>query len=154
MNIIVNGGSRGIGKEVVLLLSQDINNQIIVTGRNINALKAVSAFSSNIHAVEADLSIPDELSGTYREKITRHFESVDVLINMAGSLISRDFMKFEDREARLMMETNFFGPASVIRILQPLMAEGSHILNISSMGGFQGSVKFRGLSYSAPQKLQ
>ena len=43
MNIIVNGGSRGIGKEVVLYLSHDINNQIIVTGRNAIALKSLSA---------------------------------------------------------------------------------------------------------------
>ena len=44
MNIIVNGGSRGIGKEVALFLSQDINNQIIVTGRNEMALKSLSPF--------------------------------------------------------------------------------------------------------------
>ena len=88
MNIIVNGGSRGIGKEVVLFLSQDINNQIIVTGRNKRDLMALSAFSANIFAVQADLSDPDELSGTFRSKILSHFSSVDILINMAGTLVS------------------------------------------------------------------
>jgi 3-oxoacyl-[acyl-carrier protein] reductase len=152
MNILVNGGSRGIGKEVVYFLSQDINNQIIVTGRNEKDLKALSAFSSNIIAVKADLSDHYELSGTFRSKVLRHFNSVDILINMAGALVSREFMKTEDREARLMMETNFFGPASVIRIVKPLMPHGSHILNISSMGGYQGSVKFYGLSIYSSSK--
>jgi 3-oxoacyl-[acyl-carrier protein] reductase len=152
MNIVVNGGSRGIGREVVLFLSQDITNQIIVTGRNEKALKGLSASTSNIHPVKADLSIPDELSESFIKKILRHFSSVDLLINMAGALVSREFMKIEDTEARLMMETNFFGPAAVIRIIKPLMPQGSHILNISSMGGYQGSVKFKGLSYYSASK--
>jgi NAD(P)-dependent dehydrogenase (short-subunit alcohol dehydrogenase family) len=152
MNIIVNGGSRGIGKEVVLLLSQDTNNQIIVTGRNEMALKSLSACSSNIHPVTSDISIAADLEGTFTDKIFGHFKRVDVLINMAGELVSKGFMEIEDKEARLMMETNFFGPAAVIRIVKPLMPEGSHIVNISSMGGFQGSVKFTGLSYYSASK--
>ena len=49
-----------------------------------------------------------------------------------------------------MIETNFFGPAAFIKLSAPLMPPGSHIVNISSMGGFQGSSKYRGLSvYSA-----
>jgi NAD(P)-dependent dehydrogenase (short-subunit alcohol dehydrogenase family) len=152
MNIIVNGGSRGIGKEVVLFLSQDINNQIIVTGRNQKDLIALSAFSTNIHGLQADLSVPVELSGTFRSKILNHFSRVDILINMAGALVSTEFMKTEDKDARIMMDTNFFGPATVIRIVKPLMPQGSHILNISSMGGFQGSMKFNGLSFYSSSK--
>jgi NAD(P)-dependent dehydrogenase (short-subunit alcohol dehydrogenase family) len=49
-----------------------------------------------------------------------------------------------------MMEINYFAPVTLIRTLFPLMRKGSHIVNISSMGGFQGSLKFDGLScYSA-----
>jgi len=152
MNIIVNGGSRGIGKEVVLFLSQDINNQIIVTGRNEVALKSLAAGSPNIHPVTADISKQDDLESTFTGKIVRNFKKVDVLINMAGALVSKEFMEIDDKEARFMMETNFFGPAAVIRLVKPLMPAGSHIVNISSMGGFQGSVKFKGLSYYSSSK--
>jgi NAD(P)-dependent dehydrogenase (short-subunit alcohol dehydrogenase family) len=59
-------------------------------------------------------------------------------------------MKLSDQDAREMMETNFFGPAAFTKLLVPLMSAGSHIVNISSMGGYQGSSKYRGLSiYSA-----
>jgi NAD(P)-dependent dehydrogenase (short-subunit alcohol dehydrogenase family) len=150
MNIIVNGGTSGIGKEVVLFLSQDINNKIIASGRDEEAMKVISSVSPNIHAVKADLSLAGELSQTFPGKIRRHFTDVDVLINMAGTLVNKPFMILEEREARLMMETNFFAPAAIIKMIMPLMRKGSHILNISSMGGYQGSMKFSGLSvYSA-----
>ena len=75
-----------------------------------------------------------------------------VLINIAGLLITGDFVDTTYDEGWLMMETNFFGPASLIRILRPFMPAGSHIVNISSMGGFQGSAKYRGLSYYSASK--
>jgi NAD(P)-dependent dehydrogenase (short-subunit alcohol dehydrogenase family) len=52
----------------------------------------------------------------------------------------------------MMMETNFFGPSMVIKKLKPLMSEGSHIVNITSMGGFQGSSKFKGMAYYSASK--
>ena len=79
-----------------------------------------------------------------------HFKTADILLNFAGFLVAKDFMEFSNEEARMIMDTNFFGPASLIRFIKPLMHAGSHIVNISSMGGFQGSAKFAGLSgYSA-----
>jgi 3-oxoacyl-[acyl-carrier protein] reductase len=152
MNIIINGGSRGIGKETALFLAQDINNQIIVTGRNISGMNSISAAFPNIHCLRTDLSVQEEISGTFREKVRQQFTKIDVVINMAGALISKEFMAMEDSDARMMMETNFFGPAAVIRLLVPLMEKGAHIVNISSMGGFQGSSKFKGLSYYSASK--
>jgi NAD(P)-dependent dehydrogenase (short-subunit alcohol dehydrogenase family) len=71
---------------------------------------------------------------------------------MAGLLVAKEFPEITNSEARLMMETNFFGPAAVIRLVKPLMPRGSHIVNISSMGGFQGSTKYKGLSYYSASK--
>jgi 3-oxoacyl-[acyl-carrier protein] reductase len=50
------------------------------------------------------------------------------------------------------MDTNFFGPALMIRSVHSLMGKGSHIVNISSMGGYQGSLKYRGMSYYSASK--
>jgi short-subunit dehydrogenase len=152
MNIIVNGGTRGIGKEVVLNLAQDTYNQILVTGRNEKALKSLSTYSENIHTVHLDLSIFDTQIESFREIVYSHFKEVNILINMAGLLVAKEFADISNSDARLMMETNFFGPASVMRIIKPIMPRGSHIVNISSMGGFQGSAKFKGLSYYSASK--
>jgi NAD(P)-dependent dehydrogenase (short-subunit alcohol dehydrogenase family) len=152
MNIIVNGGTRGIGKEVVNILAQDIKNHILVTGRNEIALKSLSNLFRNVHTMSLDLSHFDEHIVLFKETIYSCFKSVDILINMSGLLIAKDFMNISKAEARAMMEINFLGPASMIREVKPLMKKGSHIVNISSMGGFQSSVKFRGLSYYSASK--
>jgi len=147
MNIIINGGTKGIGREIVNYLTQDIGNQILVTGRNIKALNDLSGRFKNVKSVPLDMSLFNSQSDRFTDEVSSYFRHVDILINLAGLLIAKEFVDITNDEARLMMETNFFGPASVIRILKPMMPSGSHIVNISSMGGFQGSIKYRGLSY-------
>jgi short-subunit dehydrogenase len=152
MNIIVNGGTRGIGKEIVNFLAQDTSNQIFVTGRNEKALNSLSTRYKNVKSFSLDMSLFDIQYENFLVAVSGHFEKVDILINIAGFLIAKDFLQTTNDEARLMMETNFFGPASLIRILKPIMSSGSHIVNISSMGGFQGSAKYKGLSYYSASK--
>ncbi len=152
MNIIVNGGTKGIGREVVHYLTQDIGNQILVTGRDIEALNSLSGQFKNVLSVPLDMSLFDSQSESLIDVVSSHFRHVDILINLAGSMIVREFVDFTNEEARNIMETNFFGPASLIRVIKPLMLSGSHIVNISSMGGFQGSIKYRGLSYYSASK--
>ena len=152
MNIIVIGGTRGIGKELVLIMAQDINNQILVTGRNEDVLKSLSSRFQNVDTLTLDLSAFDAKLELFRKRVNDNFKQVDILINMAGFLIAKEFADIEIMEARMMMEINFFGPASIIRVLKPLMSHGSHIINIASMGGFQGSAKYKGLSYYSASK--
>jgi len=152
MNILINGGTRGIGRKTVDYLAQDSNNKIIVTGRNNEALMKISSEYKNVYAIRIDISDFDREAENFRNAVQVHFEKTDIIINMAGNLITKDFLEFSNEEARVIMETNFFGPATLIRVLKPLMSSGSHIVNISSMGGYQGSSKYRGLSYYSASK--
>jgi NAD(P)-dependent dehydrogenase (short-subunit alcohol dehydrogenase family) len=152
MNIVVSGGTRGIGKEIVINLSHNKTNQIFVTGRNVKSLKDLSSRSENIHSYMLDLSSPDTDYKSLLNAILKYFNKIDILINNAGLLISKPFTEIDEAEARQMMDTNFFGPALLINKLKPVMASGSHIVNITSMGGFQGSEKFKGLAYYSASK--
>jgi short-subunit dehydrogenase len=152
MNIIINGGSRGIGREVVLQLATDKDNQILATGRNEEKLRELMLESpgKNISFLTIDMTDLDNKFESTKNQIYNRFSKVDILINMAGQLVVSDFMKLSESDSRGMMETNFFGPARLIKLVVPIMPAGSHIINISSMGAFQGSSKFMGLSvYSA-----
>jgi NAD(P)-dependent dehydrogenase (short-subunit alcohol dehydrogenase family) len=151
-NIFINGGTRGIGLEVVRYLAKDPDNQIVVTGRNEQAMATLENLYKNVKSFTLDITSFSDNSQSFMKFISLHFNEINILINLAGFLIAKDFMETSIDEARLTMETNFLGPAMLIKSLKPLMPEGSHIVNISSMGGFQGSVKFKGLSYYSASK--
>lgn len=154
MNIIINGATRGIGKELALKFATQKNNKIFITGRNSEALLKLSseAINRNIFTFRIDMAHFEEVEGKFLIAIKEQFQDIDILINNAGSLILRDFTDFNIKDARYLMEVNFIGPAGLIKCLEPLMKSGSHIVNISSMGGFQGSSKYRGLSYYSASK--
>lgn len=107
---------------------------------------------TNVITTVIDLAALDSQIDSLGNFIRKNFINADVLINVAGTLISKDFTDTDSSEARVMMETNFFGPAALIRLIKPLMVNGAHIVNITSMGGFQGSSKYRGLSYYSASK--
>lgn len=152
MNIVVNGGTRGIGREVVNSLASKDNNTIFVTGRNKELLADIASIYSNVYTMPLDISGIKKKSEEYVSEIKNKLGTVDIMINIAGQMIPESFMEIDDDKARSMMETNFFGPATAIRLLVPLMHQESHIINISSMGGFQGSSKYPGLSYYSASK--
>jgi len=156
MNIIVTGASQGIGHEVVKLLAENKNDRIIAIARNKNALTdmAKSAKHQNIiplvYSIETVLTHPQALY----ESVSAHFGHIDVLINNAGALLNNAFEALSNDDAMYMFKINYFAPAALIKTLIPLLEKASkaHVINISSMGGFQGSSKFAGLSHYSASK--
>ncbi len=77
-------------------------------------------------------------------------DQVDILINNAGLLIHKPFGSFVEEDFDRMFAVNTKAVVFLVQALLDLLNEGTHIVNIGSMGGFQGSVKFPGMSlYSA-----
>ncbi len=154
MNIVVNGGTKGIGREIVKIFSDESSNKILVTGRSKGILNQLSegAKHRNIRALALDLEEFNRYQDHLAGEVSMYLKNIDILINNAGILFTRDFRDFDFNEARKMMEINFWGPASVIQLLKQFMKKGSHIVNISSMGGYQGSSKFTGMSFYSASK--
>ena len=152
MNIIITGASRGIGKETALYLSKTKANEILITGRNEEAMKKVADLAEyrNIFHYVLDFNNFDTAAEQFKIYCKSKFGNIDLLVNNAGNLVKKSFESLSNSDIRSMMEVNYIAPLTLIRILLPMMKKGSHIVNISSMGGYQGSVKFKGLSaYSA-----
>jgi NAD(P)-dependent dehydrogenase (short-subunit alcohol dehydrogenase family) len=154
MNVIITGASSGIGFETALEFALDSKNKIVCIARSADKLRKLLEIAKGINPdcnllpVEFDL-INDDYSALV-PFLKQHLGSVDILINNAGALINKRFVSTTENEMAAMLESNVMTHFKMIRYTLPLMEKGSHILNIGSMGGFQGSVKFNGLSaYSA-----
>lgn len=147
MNIIVTGASSGIGFELVRLFCQDKNHKVIAIARNEDKLHQLNLLcnQSNMFPVPFDITETD-MSGLTAD-ITSIFTQVDIVINNAGLLINKPFLTLRQEDWQQIFEVNVFGVARFLQLLYPFLnREGSHVVNIGSMGGFMGSSKFPGLS--------
>lgn len=156
MNIIITGASRGIGFEVARRFAAIGDNNILAIARNkanLEELKNVCARENSeslIIPIAFDLEKTDLYESVLMKDIETCFGEVDILINNAGLLFNKPFEKLSKSEINRMIQLNLTAPTHLIQCFLPIMRKPSHVVNISSMGGFQGSQKFPGLSvYSA-----
>jgi NAD(P)-dependent dehydrogenase (short-subunit alcohol dehydrogenase family) len=155
MNIIITGASSGVGFEAAIELAASGKHKIIALARSQDKLERLLEIAHNlapeaqIFAIAFDI-VHDDYSGL-QQFVEANFDNrVDVLINNAGVLINKPFGELSETDFVEMLQSNYLGHVRMIQAMIGLMPAGSHILNIGSMGGFQGSAKFVGLSaYSA-----
>lgn len=155
MNILVTGASRGIGYELVKLLSTDPTNTVFATSRNDVKLAQLEKGTPhrNVIPVKCDLSVEAEvlaLTNAIRSKLP----SLDILINNAGAIVNKPFAEITREDIQYVYEVNVFGVVRLTQHMLPLLSgsAAAHVVNISSMGGFQGSAKFSGLSAYSSSK--
>ena len=147
-NVVITGCSRGIGLELARLIS-DNGHKVLAISRNPEPVLALE--NKNISAFSFDLA--DETSCTQLKTFVQtEWDSVDILINNAGSLINKPFTETSVEEFISVYDVNVFGVVRVIQTLIPFMTKKGHVVNISSMGGIQGSMKFAGLSAYSSSK--
>jgi len=154
MLVIITGASKGIGFE---LMKQFANSGylVIAVSRNVTSIQKFvkSGDIVNVMPVAADISKAAGIKKVYQScKVLN--KPISILINNAGQILVKPFQKITEKEIQSVYQTNVFGPFLLIQSLLPLMGKKSktHIVNISSMGGFQGSAKFAGLSAYSSSK--
>ncbi|HUS86539.1 MAG TPA: SDR family oxidoreductase [Bacteroidales bacterium] len=148
MNIIITGASKGIGKELSKLMSGSPDNSVLIISRAANALKSIKEDSTNenVSYIANDLNHLVKSPEKLLKMVSGHFSHVDILINNAGYLVRSAFGELSASDEELMINTNFLTPARFMRIVLPLLGRGSHVVNIGSMAGYQGSSKYPGLA--------
>src|SRR5690606_3951641 len=84
--------------------------------------------------------------------INNTWKHVDILIHNAGLLVNKPFEQTTLDDFQAVYQANVFGVVQLTQTVLPFMKSGSHVVNISSMGGVQGSVKFPGLAAYSSSK--
>lgn len=158
MNIIVTGASRGIGYELVRLLSKDESNKVFAISRNERNLAKLrdccltENLFDNVTVIPADLTEPGT-ADQIREMISGQVRQIDGLVNNAGALVNKPFNTITFKDLLFVYNTNVFAAFHMIQSFLPMMVgQNAHIVNIGSMGGYQGSAKFAGLSAYSSSK--
>ncbi len=142
---IVTGASRGIGYKICKVLA-DEGHHAVAVARSENLLNKLEQTNDQfIHAIPTDLTDQDAVNDLIQD-IKSNFNGVDILINNAGALINKSFRDLTLDDWRSQLESNLISAVNITQKLLPLFNKNAHIVNISSMGGFQGSAKFPGLA--------
>lgn len=139
---LVTGGSRGIGKSIAIHSAQK-NIGIILTyntGHD-EALKVVEEIKSKGGQAVA-LQLDAGKSETFQDFAAKlkstlqkefHRENFDILINNAGVAGNRGpMLEATEKDFDEVVNINLKGPFFLTQKLIPLIAEGGHIVNISS----------------------
>lgn len=146
--IVVVGASRGIGRSIVKLFAQNQDFKIFALSRNLEVMQEQFAEYKNVECHFFDLS-KDVVSKA--KSIFEQLTTIDILVNNAGFLVNKPFPELTQRDIEMSYQVNVMGVMQTVQAALPKM-EKTHIVNISSMGGFQGSVKFPGLAAYSTSK--
>lgn len=148
---LITGTNKGIGLALAKVALK-YDQKVIAVSRSIDNLTALkNDYPDTLYIYKGDINRKNTLDSIV-EILNLNELKVDVLVNNAGYLINKPFAEYDLKEAEDILHTNFLSPAFLIQALFPFYHQGSHIINISSMGGVQGSSKFPGLSFYSSAK--
>ncbi len=135
--VLITGCSSGIGLHTAVAFAKN-GDTVVASMRNPSksqALKgAATAAGVEIEVIALDVTDDASASAAVADVLARHGH-IDVLINNAGVGLSGPVEDFPMDQARTAIETNFWGPVRMSRLVLPSMrAQGRGVIaNISSI---------------------
>jgi len=128
---IVTGCSSGIGRATCLELTAR-GYDVIATARRAETLADLKVAHRLTLDVDSDESV---------DRVREEVGTVDVLVNNAGFGVDGSVEDVPLSDVRRMFETNFFGPARMIKAFLPGMRErgSGAVVNVTSTAGIASS---------------
>lgn len=141
---LITGGSRGIGRSIVIALAQAGAKVVINYQGNESAaqdtLDQVITAGAEGFIVKTDVASSKEVDEMIKEVISK-YGRIDILVNNAG--ITRDnlLLRMKDEEWEKVINTNLTGVFNCVRAVtkQMMKQRFGKIINISSVVGLSGN---------------
>ena len=140
---LVTGGSRGIGREISLLLAQ-AGAEVIVNYRQSkdkaeSLLEEITGQGGKAELFQADVSNPEDIQRLF-EHIRRKFNRLDILVNNAGIIKDNLLLSTELSDWDKVFNLNLRGAFLCTRYAAEMMLpnHSGKIINISSTGAIKG----------------
>lgn len=147
---IITGGARGIGKATAEIFSKegaitliwDLIDEGETTAKELQAKGFPAAFYS------VNVSDPKEVREAV-EQIVSQYGRIDILINNAGIIRDKSFLKMSHHEWESVLNVNLTGVFNCTKAVAPVMKEAGYgrIVTTSSIVGITGA--FGQANYSA-----
>ena len=148
---IVTGGSRGIGRAIVLLLSAEgvdvtffYRDNAAAAAEVVAAGKAAGVETSgtvagNIVAEQVDIR-DSSACATAVDRVAERCGHIDILVNNAGTIRDNQLAAMDDDDVKVVLDTNIVGVFNVVRAVAPhmIVQRSGKIINLSSVAGEKG----------------
>lgn len=142
--VLVTGGSRGIGRAVVLAFAELGAHVTFCYRADAAAAVAVVAEAGGrggtVAAAQADVGVSAQAAALVADVLARHGR-LDVLVNNAGVFPRRPFAEISDAEWEDVLRANLFSAFYCARAALPAMIAAGRgaIINMASISGRRGS---------------
>jgi short-subunit dehydrogenase len=143
MYAIVTGASRGIGKAVAGIFALHGYNLLLCSQNEQKLLQTVEEFKRlyphvSVDAQAMDLGVKQNVN-LFAEWVMNNADTVDVLVNNAGTFLPGNIMDEADGTLEKMMEVNLYSAYWLTKALLPKMVaqKNGHIFNMASIAGLQ-----------------
>lgn len=142
---LVTGGARRLGKDIALALAKkgfDIFISYNESSKSLleETLSALKETGVNVNAVKCDLTKVQEIQKLFRA-VKVKYNKLDLLVNNAAIFSRTEFSETSERIFDKFIDTNlksvFFCCQEASNIMMKSDITHSHIINISSLGGFE-----------------
>jgi len=148
---VVTGGSRGIGREIVLALAKQGCAVAFNYFKNKNLAEDLireAGLKLKVKGSLVDIRSFEAVKA-WIEEVKKEFGQLDILINNAGVINDKALMLMGPQDWQEVIEVNLMGVFNVTRacIVTFLKQKSGNIVNISSVSGITGTA--RQTNYSA-----
>jgi 3-oxoacyl-[acyl-carrier protein] reductase len=149
---IVTGGTRGIGRAIILDLAANGANVVLTYRQSADLATELAAKICNMGrralVVQADVSSFDDAQAAV-QKALDEFGRLDILVNNAGMNWDSVVWKMTEEQWDRIIEVDLKGTFNYTRAVAPIFRQqgSGKIVNITSINGLRG--KFGQANYSA-----
>jgi 3-oxoacyl-[acyl-carrier protein] reductase len=141
---LITGASRGIGEEIARRLAKEKVNLALIA-RDENKLKKIKdeLLKENVEIFILPIDLTENNAPKFViEKVMEYFGRLDILINNAGTALSKPLLETSEEEWNNLMTINAKVPYFLCKYAIPYLkkSEIPTIINISSVVGYKGYI--------------
>ena len=146
-NVVVTGGSRGIGYEICKILLENEMN-VLAVSRDMTKLQSAKSQLPDLHILQADVSCSDQVRNI-AQWVETQWGDLDILVNNAG--ISPSSLEHYTTSSLLDLTEEAFGQTIKVNVLAPyictkillpmlIKTEEPKVINVGSTSGLMTPV--------------